>query len=309
MSRPTGNYLSNRELLAEIHKSKTSYCFFLDEKFHDYDIIESNIPEKASIEADYTRLPITTETIERGRIARATRLQKKAFHEALGKFHYGKKPKESEFKIDPASIEATDVVFRVLTYQHIPRDNDRKRTHRSYADMHPRLNFIPFKHYILCDEASADISYMCDGQKLSFKEVGRSHHDKDGNFNLTSGAITKKLANMYLLLVERYSEKSNWRGYSYVDEMKGAALVQLTYAGLHFNEAKSDNPFSYLTSFMSNSFTRVLNIEKQNQMIRDDMLIEMGQDASWTRQFEHEESIRKGREEANLKDISDDDCI
>jgi hypothetical protein len=106
---------------------------------------------------------------------------------------------------------------------------------------------------------------------------------------------------MYMLLVERYAEKTNWRGYSYVDEMQGVALVQLSYAGLQFNEMKSDNPFSYLTTFVSNSFTRVLNLEKQNQNLRDDLLTSAGHDPSWTRQFEYEESIRKGREEQNYE--------
>ena len=50
---------------------------------------------------------------------------------------------------------------------------------------------------------------------------------------------------MYIKLVERYSQRSNWRGYTYIDEMRGQALLQLTQIGLQFNEAKSDNPFAY----------------------------------------------------------------
>jgi len=37
------NYLNNRDLLAEIHKSKTSYCSFVDEEYHRYDIILPSI--------------------------------------------------------------------------------------------------------------------------------------------------------------------------------------------------------------------------------------------------------------------------
>ena len=33
------NYLNNKDMLAEIHKSKTSYCFYTKPEYHQYDII------------------------------------------------------------------------------------------------------------------------------------------------------------------------------------------------------------------------------------------------------------------------------
>ena len=66
--------------------------------------------------------------------------------------------------------------------------------------------------------------------------------------------------------------KFNWRGYTYNDEMRNSAILQLTYVGLRFNEAKSANPFAYYTAAITNSFCRVLNSEKRNQNIRDDIL-------------------------------------
>ena len=103
---------------------------------------------------------------------------------------------------------------------------------------------------------------------------------------------------MFLKLVERYSHRSNWRGYTYVDEMRGQALVQLSQVGLQFNEAKSDNPFAYYTAAVNNSFTRVLNLEKRNQHIRDDILIEHGHLPSYGRQLAHEAEIKSLRESA-----------
>ena len=76
-------------------------------------------------------------------------------------------------------------------------------------------------------------------------------------------------------LVERYSQRGNWRGYTYVDEMRGQALVQLAQIGLQFNEEKVII-LAYYTATVNNSFTRVLNLEKRNQTIRDDILIEQG---------------------------------
>jgi hypothetical protein len=66
--------------------------------------------------------------------------------------------------------------------------------------------------------------------------------------------------------------------------MKNSAILQLTYVGLRFNEAKSANPFAYYTAAITNSFCRVLNTEKRNQNIRDDILELNGLNPSWTRQ-------------------------
>ena len=83
---------------------------------------------------------------------------------------------------------------------------------------------------------------------------------------------------------------------TYVDEMRGQALVQLSQVGLQFNEAKSDNPFAYYTAAVINSFTRVLNLEKRNQSIRDDILIDTGHLPSYSRQIKHEDEMRILRE-------------
>ena len=99
--------------------------------------------------------------------------------------------------------------------------------------------------------------------------------------------------------------RSNWRGYTYVDEMRNQALLQLSQIGLQFNELKSQNPFAYYTAAVTNSFTRVLNLEKRNQNIRDDLLQESGQAPSWNRQFDqapgekakYDENIEKERKE------------
>jgi hypothetical protein len=73
-------------------------------------------------------------------------------------------------------------------------------------------------------------------------------------------------------------------GNTYNDEMKASAILQLTYVGLRFNEAKSANPFAYYTAAITNSFCRVLNTEKKNQNIRDDILEMNDLNPSWSRQ-------------------------
>jgi hypothetical protein len=74
--------------------------------------------------------------------------------------------------------------------------------------------------------------------------------------------------------------------------MRGAALVQLSQIGLRFDESKSQNPFAYYTATITNSFTHILNSEKKNQNIRDDLLEQHGLTPSWSRQ-------NSGRREAH----------
>jgi hypothetical protein len=70
--------------------------------------------------------------------------------------------------------------------------------------------------------------------------------------------------------------------------MRGQAILQLSQIGLQFDESKSENPFAYYTAAVTNSFTRVLNLEKKSQNIRDDLLEEAGLTPSMTRQNQAE---------------------
>ena len=121
--------------------------------------------------------------------------------------------------------------------------------------------------------------------------MGKSHWVggmSNGYFTDDHGKMTNQLALMYMKLCERYGTRANWRGYTYNDEMQSQALMQLSQIGLQFDESKSDNPFAYYTAAITNSFTRILNIEKKNQAIRDDLLEYNGMMPSFTRQNENE---------------------
>ena len=112
----------------------------------------------------------------------------------------------------------------------------------------------------------------------------------NGHFSSDHGKMTNQLATMYMKLCERYGTRANWRGYTYNDEMQSQALMQLSQIGLQFDESKSDNPFAYYTAAITNSFTRILNIEKKNQAIRDDLLEQNNMMPSFTRQNENDAS-------------------
>lgn len=275
--RETQIYLNNKDLLKEIHLSKTSYCEFTDKKYADYDIIVTEF-EQINSEG----------TIEAGKIARAERLTQVKIDEYVraNPSVTAKKAKNFVEPVDPTTIQKEDIVVRYMTFEHIPLDNTRKKKPRYISEYHKKVNFPPFKHYTINTDNTINL-------------VGQSHY-KNGEFNPSAGKITNKLALMFMLLVDRYSQRSNWRGYTYLDEMKGQALIQLSGMALQFNEHRSNNPFSYYTSFVSNSFTRVLNTEKKHQEIRDDLLQQNGHNPSFTRQLAHEEEIRRMRESSNL---------
>jgi len=272
------NYLNNRDILKEIHKSKMSFCYLADEKYSIFDIILEDVKK------------INRNSIKLARENRAARIQYDGYQAAMATHDvkdYKNKPKQKEFAVDPKEIPLEDLVFRVMTYDHIPDAQGRKKNPKNEAETKERVNFPAYKHY----------AYIND----ELKEVARSHWEgslSNGHFSVSHGTLTNKLGIMFLKLVERYSHRSNWRGYTYVDEMRGQAILQLAQIGLQFNEAKSDNPFAYYTAAVNNSFTRVLNMEKRNQTIRDDILIDSGHLPSYGRQIRHEEEMRAIRESA-----------
>jgi len=284
-------YLKNKDILAEIHRSKMNYCWMESKEFQQYDYITSDLK---TVHNRKTKL-CPEGAINLAREARATRLSQQAHQAALALWE-GKasnKPKADEFAIDPKTIPTSDLVIRVMTWDHIPLEPGRKNNPKSLADHRSKVNFPPFKHFVL----------NADG---SWREVLRSHWQGDletGEFSVDHGRITNRLGAMFLKLCERYSLRSNWRGYSYVDEMRGQALIQLTQIALQFDEGKSQNPFAYYTAAVTNSFTRVLNVEKRQRDIRDDILQDSGQMPSWTRQMDHQQAHLAEVERLNaLKD-------
>jgi hypothetical protein len=272
------NYLNNKDILKEIHKSKMTYCYVADENYGKYDVILEDVKK------------INRNSIKVARENRAALIQSIGYQAAMAVHDpkdYKNKPKQKEFAIDPKSIDQEDLVFRVMDMDHIPLEPGRKKNPRNEAETKAKVNFPPFKHY----------AYI--GGEI--KEVARSHWQgslSNGEFCVDHGRITNKLGTMFLKLVERYSHRANWRGYTYVDEMRGQALLQLAQIGLQFNEFKSQNPFAYYTAAINNSFTRVLNLEKRSQNIRDDLLEEEGLNPSNTRTFNAEWKAHEEREQA-----------
>jgi hypothetical protein len=257
-------YLNNRDLLAEIHKSKCSFSSYAKPEYSQYDIILPNLDK------------INIRTIADAKRNKAKRIGLQAF--AAARAAGDKKIKLAECTPDYTTVAKTDVVIRIMTFDHIPLAPGRKKTTKTTADSHDKVNFPPYQHW----------KYNEEGELIC---VGKSHWKgtlEKGHFSKDHGRITENLGKMYIKLSERYAQRSNWRGYTYIDEMKGQAILQLSQIGLQFDESKSENPFAYYTAAVTNSFTRILNIEKKSQNIRDDLLEEAGLTPSLTRQNSQE---------------------
>ena len=259
-------YLNNRDLLAQIHKSKNSFSSYLTDDDSQYDIIIPSLQK------------INPTTITKARKNKSKRLTQEAWLNAKNKGL--KKIKLSDYTVNTRKIDKTDLVFRVMSFDHIPEEPGRKKNPKTVADKHTKVNFPPFHHYRLDNKGKP-------------KCVGKSHWVgglSNGHFDCNHGKITNSLAMMFMKLCERYGTRANWRGYTYNDEMQSQALMQLSQIGLQFDENKSENPFAYYTAAITNSFTRILNLEKKNQAIRDDLLEQSNMMPSFTRQGEHDKN-------------------
>ena len=199
------NYLNNKDILKEIHKSKTTYCVFTDPTDSDYDMILLDVKK------------INKKNILEARKLRAERLSKLAHEAAV--LATGEKQKADQFEIKLSKIAAAEVVFRVMTWEHIPVDDvktqkakntakelyedEEEVAHTEYDEDDPKhnkyvkVNFPPFYHYKVTEAGEPYI-------------VGKSHWKgpiDTGAFTKDHGAMTNKLAHMFMKLCERYATR------------------------------------------------------------------------------------------------------
>lgn len=267
------NYLNNKDILKEIHRSKNTFNSYVDKDYADFDIILPSIDK------------INVRTIAEAKRNKAKRLSAETYE---SRRLAGERIKQADCEVDYKSITKEELIFRIMTFDHIPDEVGRKKNPKTVADTKVKLNFPPFQHWKFNEQDEL----VC---------VGKSHWQggmENGHFSKDHGRATNNLAMMWLKLVDRYATRSNVRGYTYNDEMKGQAILQLSQIGLQFDESKSNNPFAYYTAAVTNSFVRVINLEKRNQNIRDDILEMNDLSPSYTRLHEGEWEAAVKRNEA-----------
>lgn len=259
------NYLSNTELLYEINKSKKSYSYFIDKKYEDFTVIVRDLAE------------ITPELIEEAKVLKAKKtnfiIQRQLILSGMKKSDIAGALDEQ--KVSSADINEDEIVFRLMTQEHIP--DEVKEVKKTLLN---RIKFPPFKHYA-----------FVEGE---LKEVGRSHWVNgidNGHFSIEKGKISDQLVKSMITLVNRYGSRGNFCGYSYIDDMKAQALLQSQLVVLQFDESKSDNPFAFLTQVCKREFFKILKSEKQQRKIRDAVMQEQVGMSSHSYQMEYEDTI------------------
>jgi hypothetical protein len=90
------NYLNNKDMLLEIHRSKSSYCSFTKPEYHQYDIILPSL-DKINIRT----------------VAEAKRNQAKRIGDAeyQRRKKAGEKVKQADCEVDYKKIQKTDPAF------------------------------------------------------------------------------------------------------------------------------------------------------------------------------------------------------
>lgn len=107
------------------------------------------------------------------------------------------------------------------------------------------------------------------------------------------GAMTRNLTRMFILLVDKFASKNNWSQYSYIEELKGQALVNLCDKWHMFDPNRNPeypNPFAFYTAVVQNSFRGQILKEKKPQKIKDALLVSMGLTPSYGAQLDGEDS-------------------
>ena len=121
----TIKYITNRELLAEIQRSKATFCHFTSPEYATYDCVVTNIEV------------LTPEFIAAALHTKQARLAKLQM-------------------ADPITV--ADVVFRVMSDMHLPEETDEKRRKKSKSGgWIPRTNFPPFQHFVLVDDLLVEV--------------------------------------------------------------------------------------------------------------------------------------------------------
>ena len=172
------NYLNNRDILKEIHLSKNSYCAFRDPVAdHQYDMILPTVSR------------INQKTVAEARRNRADRIRR-----------------ETGVELDPKKIPNTDLVFRIMTWEHIPlapkkapKVQAKKRKIEDILELdmpeedpladlveepvldptHMRVNFPPFWHYRIDENREPYLvgksHWRGDLDTGEFSKIGRAH--------------------------------------------------------------------------------------------------------------------------------------
>jgi len=84
-----------------------------------------------------------------------------------------------------------------------------------------------------------------------------------------TGKISNELGEMFVKIAENLSNKSNFIGYSWKEEMIGEAVLTCIKYCKNFDPEKSTNPFGYISRFCYNSFIEYIKKQKRHSQTKE----------------------------------------
>lgn len=108
--------------------------------------------------------------------------------------------------------------------------------------------------------------------------------------------MTDELANMLTVLCTRYAKHPDYSGiYSYDEDMKAFAMLTAVRVWRSFNPERSNNPFAYFTQIFRHAFYQYLNHETRQRVIKDEVLVNMGELPSFSYMENYHDEIHDER--------------
>lgn len=161
--------------------------------------------------------------------------------------------------------------------RYVKIDNETNRIHEIHTS-----DDTPFEGITIVEKQPGKVgrkrvNYVSNKDMLN--EIKLSHEQ---------GQPTTRLCQMFHLIALGLSQRPNFSGYSYLDEMIANGLEVCVRRWKSFNPEKSDNPFSYFTTCINNAFIVIIKREKKHQRLRDEILIANGMNASNDYHLRHE---------------------
>lgn len=309
MTTITNVFLRNANLLEEIEKSKLSFCCYekpedalYDVEFQSFELISPSVIEEFFIKntnRDSISMRIMTDEhiinapvkYKMDRSCASSMLPFKHF--ILNKNDFMNLKNEIlldndsietlELKIENNKSKLKDLKVRIRdisTAEKMNKETDLDKDELKLIQSTLENENIILKQKIIMETDLFNISL-----RPYLKEVLRSHWVgktiEDGHLSYIHGQLTDNLARMLMLMASKYIKAGNWSGYTYIDDMESAGVALLIERVLKFDAGVSNNPFSYLTSCISNVYIAILNKEKEQRMIKSSQLQDLGYSATF----------------------------
>lgn len=106
--------------------------------------------------------------------------------------------------------------------------------------------------------------------------------------------IPNEIGKIFIQIATNLSNRYNFNGYTFKDEMISDGILNAVEAIDSFNPEKSSNPFAYFTQIIYWAFVRRIEKEKKERSIRDKMIFDPEVDTFSTQNGEQFDMNRDG---------------